>query len=389
MSQESEPIDMDMRRPLFGGMNSAAECVTLGHPDKTCDQIAGHIVDQALAINRKAKVAIEMVACNGKVRIGGELSKDIIDRIDVEQAVKDVFNGMLYNTDTEEFAIEVENIINVQSSEIADIVVHEDNETETGAGDQGVMNGYAIYAPEREHMPAAFWYAKRLAIRLWEAAKNGIIPDLYADGKTQVIITDGKISHVTIAIQHTNYWDLKPDGTPELVDPIYEYVIKPVAGDVQSFIVNGNSLFTKGSIWADSAEVGRKIVIDQMGPDVPVGGGSLNGKDPSKVDLTGAVMARHIAKNIVANELADEALVQFAFTIGQLEPDKLIIYVPEWKGNDTPEEWCREHFPLTVEGMIQHLGLEAPDGWSYKEAARFGFYGHPQFPWEKVNNFKE
>lgn len=388
--------EMDMRRPLFGGLNSAAEFVTPGHPDKTCDQIAGKILDTALKMDSEAHVAIEMVACNGQVVIGGEVSPEVLLELqknefnEIKNIAKSVFLGLGYDSKNPEFKVDVNVIINEQSVDIDEGDgkggVGAKERKDIGAGDQGVMCGYAMYAPNREHMPAAFWYSQRLAMQLFKVAViDKTIDDLFADGKTQVIIKDGKISHVTIAIQHGEKWNDKQD---ELKAQITKHVINPIAGPVDSIIVNGTGKFVKGSIWADAAEVGRKIVIDQMGPDCPVGGGTLNGKDPSKVDLTGAVMARYIAKNIVAHRLADEALVQFAFTIGQPEPDQINIYAPGWKLDITAEEWCKMNFKTSVAGMIEELNLKTPDGWTYEDAAKFGYYGHINFPWEKIKTLK-
>ena len=374
-----------MRRPIFGGLNSAAEFVTPGHPDKSCDQIAGKILDAALKLNKKAHVAIEMVACNGKVVIGGEVSPDVSKYFEqdnfkqIKDIAKSVFAGLGYDPAIPEFKVDVDVIINIQSGDIDQGVTEE----ASGAGDQGVMCGYAINVPERDHMPAAFWYSQRLAMKLFEVTINKTISDLFADGKTQVIVKDGKISHVTIAIQHGKKWNNDQAG---LKKEITEKVILPITGPVGSIIVNGTGKFEKGSIWADAAEVGRKIVIDQMGPDIPVGGGTLNGKDPSKVDFTAAVFARYIAKNIVAHGLADEAFVQIAFTIGQPKPDSLLISAPGWKLDISPEEWCDKFFDTTVAGMINQLGLNTPQGWSFENAAKFGYYGHPEFPWEKNND---
>lgn len=375
----------EMRRPLFGGLNSASEFVTPGHPDKTCDQIAGKILDHALKLNKDASVAIEMVACNGKIVIGGEVSEDVYGKIPYSLIAKSIFSSMGYEGD--DFDINVLDIVNKQSKDIAQgdakSGVKAEGRKDIGAGDQGVMCGYAMYAPDREHMPAAFWYSQRLAMKLFDVAViEKKIPGLFADGKTQVIIKDGEISHVTIAIQHGSEWK---DRQKELEDEIIKHVIVPVTGNVLSVTLNSTGNFEKGSIWADSAEVGRKIVVDQMGPDIPVGGGTLNGKDPSKVDLTAAVMARYIAKNIVAHELADEALVQLAFTIGKHEPDQINIYAMGWKPLDiTPIDWVRKNFKTKVIEMIEELGMKNPIGWSYEEAAKFGFYGHPKFPWEKI-----
>jgi S-adenosylmethionine synthetase len=374
-----------MRRALYGGLNSASEFVTPGHPDKSCDQIAGKILDQALKIDAAAKVAIEMVACNGKIKIGGELGGSVKGKINVHECAKSIFINLGYEPIA--FPIEVEDITNFQAEDIligdGKKGVKRIEEGVIGAGDQGIMCGYAMHAPEREHMPAAFWYSQRLAMKLFEVITNKTVPYLFADGKTQVVINNGKISHVTIAIQHGKEWS---GNQNELKTQIEKYVIQPTIGDVESIIVNGTGIFEKGSIWADAGEVGRKIVIDQMGPDIPVGGGTLNGKDPSKVDLTGAVMARYIAKNIVAHGLADEALVQFAFTIGKSDPDQINFHVPGWKLNITPEEWCKKHFELSVAGMIKELSLNNPIGWSFEDAAKFGFYGHTHFPWEKVKD---
>lgn len=376
-----------MRRPLYNGGNSAAEFVTPGHPDKTCDQTAGAILDKALSIDEGARVAIEMVACNGKMVIGGEVSDSVYGQLPYAEIVRKVFNELGYGE--AEFPVEVTDIMNKQSADInqgdGKSGVHAKERSDVGAGDQGVMCGYAMYAPDREHMPAAFWYSQRIAMQLFRVAiTDRTIPHLYADGKTQVIIRDNKVHHVTIAIQHGKEWN---DKQEELRSEIIKKVIEPIVGDVLSVIVNGTGKFEKGSIWADAAEVGRKIVIDQMGPDIPVGGGTMNGKDPSKVDLTGAVMARYIAKNIVANRLADEALVQFAFTIGQPEPDQINVHAPGWQLDISPEEWVLANFKVSVAGMIEELGLKKPTGWSYKQAAMFGYYGHPNFPWERVRSF--
>jgi S-adenosylmethionine synthetase len=390
---KNQTIETDMRRPLYGGYNSAAEFVTPGHPDKTCDQIAGKILDAALKINSKAHVAIEMVACNGQVVIGGEVSPDVFDVFkkddfkEVKTIAKSIFLGLGYDSKSPEFNVDVSVIINIQSVDIdkGDDTGGVGAQEESKAGDQGVMCGYAMYAPEREHMPAAFWYSQRLAMQLFKVSiTDKTINNLFADGKTQVIIKEGKVSHVTIAIQHGKEWN---ENQEELKAEIEKHVIIPIIGHkVESITVNGTGKFAKGSIWADAAEVGRKIVVDQMGPDIPVGGGTLNGKDPSKVDFTAAVMARYVAKNIVANKLADEALVQFAFTIGQPDPDLIIIHAPGWKLDITPEEWCKKNFKTSAQGMINELNLQNPQGWTFENAAKFGYYGHTNFPWERVVN---
>ena len=399
MSIKNNIIPHKMRRALFGGLNSAAEAVTPGHPDKTCDQIACKILDEALKSKRKGddkiRVAIEMVASDGKIYIGGEVSENV-KRVLTDDKVKkisqSIFNKLGYSSKID-FKIEVFPNINIQSDDIrkgSGTGVDSDTEKgNTGAGDQGIMCGYAINIPEFEYCPAAFWFAKKLSQKLYNVAiEKREILNLFADGKTQIIIKDGKIDHVTIAIHHDKYWSDKQD---DLKKEIYEKVIKPVIGniDYENCQINGTGKFEKGSIWADAGEVGRKIVIDQMGPDIPVGGGALCGKDPSKVDITAALMARFIAKNIVANNLADEALVQFAFTIGNPMPDIFHIFTKNWILEDlTPYDWCTNHFNISVQEMIDTLCLENPLGWSYEEAAMFGFYGDTKFPWEKIITFK-
>ncbi len=384
--ETTKTTETDMRRPLFGGYDSAAEFVTPGHPDKTCDQIAGKILDEALKIDSGARVAIEMVACNGKICIGGELSESVYSKIKLKLTTiaKDVYSGLGYIGG--DFIINEVSDITTQQSPAIWIGNPEEQKgvASGGAGDQGVMCGYAMYAPHREHMPAAFWFSQRLAMQLFKVAvTEKTIGGLFADGKTQAIISNGKVSHVTIAIHHDKTWNGK-EKQKELTELIKQQVVYPVVGEVGTIIVNGCGQFDQGSIWADAAEVGRKIVIDQMGPDIPVGGGTLNGKDPSKVDLTAAVMARYIAKNIVAHRLADEALVQFAFTIGQPEPDQINIHAPGWNLEMSPKDWVMKNFKTSVAGMIEELGMKNPAGWSYEEAAKFGYYGHPKFPWERT-----
>lgn len=363
--------EMQMVCPMRGG-HITVEAVGPGHPDKVCDQISDAVLDAALAGDPKSRVAIEST---GKTRIKliGEMTTNT--QIDLVELAMRVHREIGYRDDEVE-GVDVDVV--KQSGDIA----MGTNEEVQGAGDQGIMAGYAVDTPEYDFMPIAHTFARRLIRRLDEVRKEGTLSFLRPDNKSQVVMRDGRIERVTIATQHTDNVELS-----ELRKAVYDHVIVPVVGDIafNRCQINGTGRFVNGSFAADAGVTGRKIVVDQYGPWVPVGGGAFSGKDPSKVDRTAAYMARYIAKTIVVSGMAKEALVHLAYTIGFTEPDSVGVRV--FGASDLGfdfEQWIRESFELSPSGMIAFLGLTRLEGWNYQDAAAYGPFGRSQFPWENV-----
>lgn len=361
---------MGMLCPLMGG-DITVEAVGPGHPDKVCDQISDAVLDSALANDPNSRVAIE-TAGKSRVHVMGELTTST--PLDLREIAMRVHREIGYRDDE----IEGVDVDVVQQS--PDIAMGTNPEKQ-GAGDQGIMVGYAVKTPEHEYMPIAFAIAQKLVRQLCEVRESGHFPFLRPDCKSQVVMRGGRVLRVTIATQHTD--DI---AIEELRHLVHEHVIVPVVGliDFDACQINGTGKFVKGSFAADAGVTGRKIVVDAYGPFVPVGGGAYSGKDPSKVDRTAAYMARHIAKTIVAKGMAEEALVHLAYTIGYTEPDSVHVRVCGACKDLDFETWVRDHFPLSPGGMIRYFGLTTPNGWSYQQTAAFGHYGRQQFPWEKV-----
>ncbi len=363
--------DMCMICPQRGG-NITVETVGPGHPDKVCDQISDAVLDAALAGDPNSRVAIET---GGKtfITLIGEMTTASV--IDLPELAMRVHREIGYNDD-EVSGVHVDVV--QQSPDIA----LGTNVQRRGAGDQGTMVGYAVDTPDHGYMPIAYHVARQLVMRLDHVRKAGTLSFLRPDNKSQVVMKDGKVVHVTIATQHTD--DV---STEDLRHEVHKEIIVPVVGDIafEACTINGTGRFVKGSFAADAGETGRKIVCDAYGARVPVGGGAYSGKDPSKVDRTAAYMARYIAKTIVARGMAEEALIHLAYTIGQIDPDSVdvCVYNPSDPEFDF-ERWVRDNFPLSPGGMIDLFDLTRPQGWSYRETAAYGHYGHPQFPWEKV-----
>ncbi|MBI4437728.1 methionine adenosyltransferase [Candidatus Uhrbacteria bacterium] len=362
---------MSMVCPLRGG-HITVESVGPGHPDKVCDQISDAVLDAALAGDPNSRVAIETTG-KGRIKLIGEMTTN--SEIDLPALAMRVHREIGYRDD-EVGGVDVDVV--QQSGDIA----MGTNMKVRGAGDQGIMAGYAVDTPEHDYMPIAYTLARRLIQRLVTVREDGILTFLRPDCKSQVVMQNGTVQRVTIATQHIAEVELE-----ELREAVHREVIVPVVGDIafDRCQINGTGRFVNGSFSADAGLTGRKIVVDQYGPWVPVGGGAFSGKDPSKVDRTAAYMARHIAKTIVVNGMAKEALVHLAYTIGFTEPDSVGVRV--FDAEDSAfnfEAWIRETFPLSPGDMIAYLGLTAPAGWSYQDAAAYGHFGRPQFPWEDV-----
>lgn len=361
-----------------------SESVTEGHPDKICDQISDSILDNLIVQDPYSRVAVECLTTTGLVIVAGEITTH--GYADVQGIARRTLREIGYTNP--QFGIDCEDAgvlvsVHGQSPDIAQGVNKE------GAGDQGMMYGYAC-TETPELMPLPIMVAHKLTMKLAEARKRGIIPDLGPDGKSQVSVEyhDGipkRLSAVVIAQQH-----LEDISEEELRQEIINKVIKPVCGkwidEETKIYINATGKFVIGGPEGDSGVTGRKIIADTYGGVGRHGGGAFSGKDPSKVDRSGAYAARYVAKNIVAAGLADKCEVQLSYAIGVAEPTS--INVDTFSTNGVPEEkiveLVKKHFKLTPKWIIEHLNLRRP---IYRKTAVYGHFGReePDFTWEKTD----
>ena len=364
-----------------------SESVTEGHPDKICDQISDAILDTLLVQDPYSRVAIECLTTTGLVVVSGEITTK--GYADIQTIARRTLKEIGYTNP--EFGIDCEDagvIVSVhgQSSDIAQGV---DRDKEQGAGDQGMMYGFATNETP-ELMPFPIMMAHKLTRRLAYVRKEGIVKDLGPDGKSQVSVEyhDGKpkrLDAVVIAQQHT-------DNCPEkeLKEKIIEHVIKPICKDYldedTKIHINATGKFVIGGPEGDTGVTGRKIIVDTYGGIGRHGGGAFSGKDPSKVDRSGAYAARWVAKNVVAAGLADKCEIQLSYAIGVAEPTS--INVDTFGTNKIPEEkiveLVKKHFKLTPKWIIERLNLLRP---IYRKTAAYGHFGRsdPDFTWEKTD----
>jgi len=368
-----------------------SESVTEGHPDKICDQVSDAILDAILEKDPNARVACETLVSTGLVLVAGEITT--VTYVDIQKVVRDTVAEIGY--DRGKYGFDAENLsvlvsINEQSPDIA-MGVDETKSKEQGAGDQGMMFGYATNATD-SYMPIAHHYASKLARRLSFVRKSGILGYLRPDGKTQVTVEfneDGsfkRIDNILISTQHhpeTTNKQIKQD----LIQHVINYVIPQEHMDNQTSIhINPTGRFVKGGPAGDSGLTGRKIIVDTYGGRSHHGGGAFSGKDPSKVDRSAAYMMRYIAKNIVAAGLADEIELQVSYAIGVAEP--ISIGVDAFGTNKIPEERIieiiKKHFSLHPKAIIKRLNLKQP---IYKQTATYGHFGRNDLnlPWERLD----
>ena len=384
-----------------------AESVTEGHPDKVCDRISDSILDAILSEDPAARVAVETVATTGLVHVIGEITTTAY--VEIPQVVRRVLLDIGYDSSETGFdgrTCGISVSIGSQSPDIAQGVKTStqargrdaekvDPRDAQGAGDQGMMFGYAS-AETPDLMPAPIWLAHRLARRLTQVRKEGVLTGLYPDGKAQVTLgyVDGKpvrVDTVVISTQHAPDWDQE-----ELEAALIEHVVAPVLEDANlgldtdgmRLLMNPSGRFVLGGPAADAGLTGRKLVVDTYGAAVPHGGGAFSGKDPSKVDRSAAYAARWVAKNVVAAGLASRCQVQLAYAIGSSEP--VAVTIDTFGTGVLPDaEIARavDHvFDLRPLGIIEDLDLVRVQ---YEDLAAYGHLGRPGYPWEETNRVEE
>lgn len=375
---------MEKRDYLF-----TSESVTEGHPDKVCDQISDGILDAVLKDDPKGRVACETYVTMGLIIVGGEITTKTYIR--VHDLCRNVLQDIGYSDQKYGFDYHTCAILNAIHSQSPDISQGVDR---GGAGDQGMMFGYAC-RETKELMPLPIMLAHKLSLRLSEVRKKGILKYLGPDGKSQVTVdyVNGKpkkVTNVVIAAQHTGEAVVKNAFSDKARKDIIEKVIKPVIGDYLTkdteFFINQTGLFLVGGPQSDTGMTGRKIIVDTYGGAIPHGGGAFSGKDPTKVDRSAAYMLRYVAKNIVAAGLADKCQLQIAYVIGRAEPVSINIdtFGTAKIPNEKLVKLVKENFDLTPKGIIETLDLRQP---IYKNTAAYGHFGREDkdFTWEKTD----
>ncbi|MBR7081869.1 MAG: methionine adenosyltransferase [Oscillospiraceae bacterium] len=370
-----------------------SESVTEGHPDKICDQISDAVLDAIISQDRSAHVACETVTTTGMVLVMGEISTSCYADIPAiaRETIKNIgYNDPEYGFDYKSCAVLT--AIDEQSPDIAmGVNSAYDDSADTGAGDQGMMFGYAC-TDTPEYMPAPISYAHRLSRRLAQVRKDGVLDFIRPDGKTQVTVKyddNGRVTScpaIVVSSQHS------PEiSIDKLREAIIETVIKPVIpaeliGGETKFFVNPTGRFVVGGPVGDSGLTGRKIIVDTYGGWASHGGGAFSGKDPSKVDRSGAYMARYIAKNLVAAGIADKCQIELAYAIGVAQPVSVVIdtYGTGRLPDDTIAQIVSREFDMRPSGIIKTLDLLRP---IYRQTAAYGHFGRTdvELPWERLD----
>jgi len=367
-----------------------SESVTEGHPDKIADQISDAVLDAIIGQDPKGRVACECLLTTGLVVVAGEITTSCY--VDIPRIARDTIRDVGYTRAKFGFDHETCGVIAAIDEQSSDIAMGVDA---LGAGDQGLMFGYAC-TETPELMPMPIMLAHKLVMRLSEVRKQGLLDYVRPDGKSQVTVryVDGKpraVETVVISSQHS------PDVAIERIRrDVVEHVIVPTIPsellDPKTcvFHVNPTGRFVTGGPMGDTGLTGRKIIVDTYGGSCPHGGGAFSGKDPTKVDRSACYMARHVAKNIVAAGLAERAQVQLAYAIGVAEPVSIMVEtfgtgkVP----NAILEKLIRRHFDFTPAGIIKYLNLRRP---IYKKTAAYGHFGRSEstFTWERIDRVKD
>jgi S-adenosylmethionine synthetase len=368
-----------------------SESVSEGHPDKICDQISDTLVDAYLSKDPFSRLAIETFATTNQVIIGGEIRAPEISKNEIENIIRSLVKKIGYQQDGFHYQnLKITNLIHEQSADIA-VGVDASQDKEEGAGDQGIMFGFACDETPNL-MPAAIFYAHRILQNIMKAVRDGEIPDLGPDAKSQVTLNyidkvPVSADNILVSIQHLE--GMTARQVKEMIRPYVEKTLpKGWMCDDAKFLVNPTGKFVIGGPDGDAGLTGRKIIVDTYGGAAPHGGGAFSGKDPTKVDRSAAYMARYLAKNIVAAKLAKKCTIQIAYAIGVSKP--LSLYVNNHQSGVAGEELVKiinELVDLSPKGIRNHLQLNRP---IYAKTATYGHFGRDpendgSFSWEKTD----
>jgi S-adenosylmethionine synthetase len=342
------------------------ESVTSGHPDKVCDQISDAVLDSCLSEDPMSRVAVETFGGHNLLVVGGEVTSNA--RVDYEKIARNVYKEIGYDTE-----LEVITRVAEQSPEIAQGVNQTENR-EQGAGDQGIMYGYATDETP-SMMPDAVVKVHALTRGLEDLRRSGKLVWLMPDGKAQITVHKGKIKSVLVSTQH-----IKDIDQESIRRELIEHLIGPVIGDISGVDVftNPTGAFAIGGFDADTGLTGRKIMVDTYCGLAPNGGGAFSGKDATKVDRSAAYMSRFVAKNLVANGLAKKCLVSVAYAIGRAEP--MMVEAISEKGESLAEV-VQKNFDFKPRAIIERLDLRRP---IFRQTAAYGHFGKEGLPWESI-----
>ena len=377
-----------------------SEAVSEGHPDKVCDQISDAILDAYISRDPKSHVACETLVTTNRIVLAGEISSNApVDKKMREEIARNVVRDIGYTRDNEGFCYkdaELSDYIHTQSPDIAQGVNQQDD---VGAGDQGLMFGFACKETE-QLMPAPIFYAQRLMEKFAQLRHSE--PDKYAflrpDAKTQLSFRyeDGKpakIEKFVLSHQHTE--GMRRSTLLELTKQVAQEVIPLpfLPDDDDAYIINGTGNFVIGGPNGDAGVTGRKIIVDTYGGMARHGGGAFSGKDPTKVDRSAAYMARYAAKNLVAAGICDICEIQVSYAIGKIVPLSFLVDMHD-TGKVPAEKVVellrnRTVFDFRPAQISKALSLTSPQGWNYRETSCYGHFGRPQFPWEKLDKVEE
>ena len=359
-----------------------SESVTEGHPDKLCDYISDSILDECLKQDKNSRVAVETFASKDNITIAGQITSN--SEFNIEKLVREIIQEIGYDNSKTDIDYRTCNIFTNITKQSSDIALGVDT---GGAGDQGIMFGYASNET-KNYMPYAINIAHALSKKLAEVRKNGEIPYLRPDGKTQVTVEYEnnkpiRIETILISTQHTENADiaqLKKDIIEKIINKIVD---KNMLDENTKIYINPTGRFVIGGPLGDTGLTGRKIIVDTYGGYSRHGGGAFSGKDPSKVDRSATYMLRHIAKNIVANGYADKCEIQISYAIGMKEPISISVntFGTSQKTEDNLVKIIKEKFDLTPEGIINYLDLR---NIQYTNTTNYGHFGKEELPWEKI-----
>ena len=369
-----------------------SESVSEGHPDKVADQISDAVLDAILAQDKHSRVAAETLTTTGLVVLAGEITSNAV--IDYQTVVRDTIKRIGY--DNSDYGIDYKgcSVLVAYGKQSQDIAQGVDEgrgiDMDQGAGDQGLMFGYACDETPG-HMPLAIYLSHRLVERQALLRKQGKLPWLRPDAKSQVTIryVDGRPKEIdTVVLSTQHHPDIEHS---KLTEAVIEEIVKPVlpkemVGKKVNYLINPTGRFVVGGPQGDCGLTGRKIIVDTYGGSAPHGGGAFSGKDPSKVDRSAAYAARYVAKNIVASGLATKAQVQVSYAIGVAKPTSIMVttFGTGKVSDERLEELVAKHFDLRPKGIIQMLDLLRP---IYQKTAAYGHFGRnePEFTWEKTD----